>query len=316
MMNQNSGTKATIKAGKSSGRYDAGKIKTEDSKKGRYSVELEIEELSRYDLTKKNHELEIETEDGEKRTFTISLDDDEDCKDASKETSTEGSDEIDQCDEDDDDCECVLLDEDDEDKTYCCSTERRCSGDNCCGDECDEGDDDCFCDKRGRNCYEVPKSAQLEAGESTVAAKATKIMVESCLTMSAALLKTYNADGSKRERDDDEDDFEEKLEEFFEDATCTKYDDDIQDYYNGKKKSKASSSSKSQPLQLREGSVSFNSAPIGGKVGAVAAKLASNKAAAEDPIRDAARAAAEVEEQQKRLEKAAAKEAAQGPAKK
>ena len=60
-------------------------------------------------------------------------------------------------------------------------------------------------------------------------------MLEGCVKLGATLLDHYEPSGSRRRDSNPSDkDIEDDLEEFFEDATCTGYDRDIQDYFKDK----------------------------------------------------------------------------------
>jgi len=149
----------------------------------------------------------------------------------------------------DDDCVCI----DDED--FCCDNSRRCKGDNCC-ESCDERrDDDCYCDDDD-NCVIVEKGRE---GGSAVEKKATRLFVDSCLKLGGTMLEVWNPDGEKRSSSQSERDFKEDVENFFNTASCTKFDDDIQDYYEGR-----SEDFQSRPRNRDSGAggLSFRNLPV------------------------------------------------------
>ena len=59
------------------------------------------------------------------------------------------------------------------------------------------------------------------------AAKATKILLDSCLKLSTTLLETFSPEGDKRSTSKSDRQFKTDLEDFFNTAKCTGYDDDI-----------------------------------------------------------------------------------------
>ena len=71
---------------------------------------------------------------------------------------------------------------------------------------------------------------------SKIEQKATNVFLKSCIQMSKSLLEMWTPEGNKRDRDESEKNFKEDLEDFFQTARCTKFDDDIQDYYEGRGK--------------------------------------------------------------------------------
>ena len=58
-------------------------------------------------------------------------------------------------------------------------------------------------------------------------AKATKILLDSCLKLSSTLLEVYSPEGAKRSSSQTDREFKTDLEDFFSAAKCTGYDDDI-----------------------------------------------------------------------------------------
>jgi len=124
------------------------------------------------------------------------------------------------------DRDCVCIERED----FCCDNSRRCRGDDCCVTCNEDRDDDCFCD-RDDNCVEVKTS---RGSGSAIERKAKKIFVDSCLKLGGTMLEVWNPDGDKRSSSQSERDFKEDLENFFNTASCTKFDRDIQDYYDGK----------------------------------------------------------------------------------
>ena len=64
--------------------------------------------------------------------------------------------------------------------------------------------------------------------------KAQRVFVDSCLKLGGTLLEVWNPNGDKRPSSQSERDFKDDLEDFFNTASCTRFDRDIQDYYEGK----------------------------------------------------------------------------------
>ena len=64
--------------------------------------------------------------------------------------------------------------------------------------------------------------------------KAERLFVDSCLKLGGTLLEVWDPNGDKRPSSQSERDFKDDLEDFFNTASCTRFDKDIQDYYEGK----------------------------------------------------------------------------------
>ena len=64
--------------------------------------------------------------------------------------------------------------------------------------------------------------------------KSQKVFLDSCLKLGGTLLEVWNPNGDKRPSSQSERDFKDDLEDFFNTASCTRFDKDIQDYYEGK----------------------------------------------------------------------------------
>ena len=64
--------------------------------------------------------------------------------------------------------------------------------------------------------------------------KAERLFVDSCLKLGGTLLEVWDPSGDKRPSSQSERDFKDDVEDFFNTASCTRFDKDIQDYYEGK----------------------------------------------------------------------------------
>lgn len=71
-------------------------------------------------------------------------------------------------------------------------------------------------------------------GGRSIERKAERLFVDSCLKLGGTLLEVWDPNGDKRPSSQSERDFKDDLEDFFNTASCTRFDKDIQDYYEGK----------------------------------------------------------------------------------
>jgi len=106
--------------------------------------------------------------------------------------------------------------------------------------------------------------------------KAVKVLLESCVKLGGTLLEQWTPEGDERDDRKTDKEFRNDVEDFFETAKCTRFDDDIQDYFeNGDKKKKKRDRFRVEDRTISDsgsGAISFQNTALRNKVAKVAAR--------------------------------------------